>query len=240
MDKLNQLGLILIIMFCLSSNILCQNIPDNSEEMQLSTSDSINIKLNTEIQIMKEYNDDILSTVYWSLSFLGIIAVILISYGLYMNLKIYERDKEILKSELANDINKKLSNIKRAQLDENRIIRKESKDYGEKAANSLEKDINRQINYIKYDVEEIRAENAIEKKVIPNAIDSYIEMAKIGNNLKSDYFITNALGSILQLIESDHKPSTSNLTALQDLFNLLPTNFDILKSKINKIVTSSK
>ncbi|MGM6659083.1 hypothetical protein [Vibrio parahaemolyticus] len=52
-------------------------------------------------QLLKEYQSSLLDTVYWSLSFLGGITVLLIGYGWWSNSKIHEKDKQEIKQEIS-------------------------------------------------------------------------------------------------------------------------------------------
>lgn len=53
-------------------------------------------------QLLKEYQSSLLDTVYWSLSFLGGITVLLIGYGWWSNSKIHEKDKQEIKQEISS------------------------------------------------------------------------------------------------------------------------------------------
>ncbi|ELN6935675.1 hypothetical protein RZY63_000907 [Vibrio alginolyticus] len=74
--------------------------------------------------LLKEYQSSLLSTVYWSLSFLGGITVLLIGYGWWSNTKIHEKDKQEIKQEVSNLLNEWEVKIK---LDSTEFIKEQSK-----------------------------------------------------------------------------------------------------------------
>lgn len=63
-------------------------------------------QVKTQNDLLKEYQSSLLSTVYWSLSFLGGITVLLIGYGWWSNAKIHEKDKEEIRQEVSNLLEK--------------------------------------------------------------------------------------------------------------------------------------
>ncbi|MCG9703306.1 hypothetical protein L1D19_24955 [Vibrio natriegens] len=63
-------------------------------------------QMKTQNDLLKEYQSSLLSTVYWSLSFLGGITVLLIGYGWWSNAKIHEKDKEEIRQEVSNLVEK--------------------------------------------------------------------------------------------------------------------------------------
>lgn len=56
--------------------------------------------LRNQNELIKEYHSSLLSTVYWSLSALMTIAVLLIGFGWWSNSRMHEKDKERLKDEV--------------------------------------------------------------------------------------------------------------------------------------------
>jgi hypothetical protein len=59
--------------------------------------------LKNEIRILQSFQDNLLSTVYWSLGTLVTVAALLVGFGWLANFRIYERDKAELGLELENE-----------------------------------------------------------------------------------------------------------------------------------------
>ncbi|KKL01516.1 hypothetical protein SD53_09670 [Rheinheimera mesophila] len=113
--------------------------PKNKTEETADVNNKVVIELKAQLQEMKIRNDllenyqsSLLSTVHWSLSFMGGIALLLIGYGWWSNSKIHEKDKQQLKQEIATllgewEIKIKSDNAdvinEQAKTIENRLIR---------------------------------------------------------------------------------------------------------------------
>ncbi len=67
--------------------------------------------LQNQNELIKEYQSSLLSTVYWSLSALMTITVLLIGFGWWSNSRMHEKDKERLKDEVKILINEMESKV---------------------------------------------------------------------------------------------------------------------------------
>lgn len=66
-----------------------------------SSQDLENVKvLQTQLEVTKSFQNNLLQTVYWSLGTLATLAVLLVGFGWYTNFRVYERDKKALSEEL--------------------------------------------------------------------------------------------------------------------------------------------
>lgn len=69
-----------------------------SEELQ-AAKQQVKI-LESQLQVMKDYQSSLLDTVYWALGGVFLIVGLLLGFGWFSNFRIYERDKETLKADL--------------------------------------------------------------------------------------------------------------------------------------------
>jgi hypothetical protein len=58
--------------------------------------------LRQEVRLLKEFQSDVLATVYWSLGGVLAFALILVTYGWFTNYRVYERDKDALTAEVTS------------------------------------------------------------------------------------------------------------------------------------------
>ncbi|RRJ20164.1 hypothetical protein EIK76_11590 [Rheinheimera mesophila] len=132
--------IILMLTFVFPIGIHAEEVaPKNKTEETADVNNKVVIELKAQLQEMKIRNDllenyqsSLLSTVHWSLSFMGGIALLLIGYGWWSNSKIHEKDKQQLKQEIATllgewEIKIKSDNAdvinEQAKTIENRLIR---------------------------------------------------------------------------------------------------------------------
>jgi hypothetical protein len=58
------------------------------------------IVLRAQLEVMRQYDQSLLSTVYWSLSVIVALVILLAGYGWYTNFRVYERDKNAMQQDL--------------------------------------------------------------------------------------------------------------------------------------------
>src|SRR6266581_4289412 len=76
--------------------------------------DSTLIALRAQLELMRSFQDSLLSTVYWSLGVLLVIVAVLVGFGWFANFRVYQRDLEGLKRELEVLVAKSLAELKGA------------------------------------------------------------------------------------------------------------------------------
>jgi hypothetical protein len=70
--------------------------------------------MRAQIAEMKRSEDRILTTVYWALASCGATVLVLVGFSWFVNFKVYERDKESLKEDLATSIRDESEHTKEA------------------------------------------------------------------------------------------------------------------------------
>lgn len=76
--------------------------PDTTQDAKVQA-------LQSELQVMRDFTQHILSTVYWSLGVILVVLFTMIGFGWYQNFRAFERDKEALRVSLSETLRQDLS-----------------------------------------------------------------------------------------------------------------------------------
>ncbi|MBB4634800.1 hypothetical protein [Longimicrobium terrae] len=66
----------------------------------LASTDSLVLLQRKEIEILREYDESLLNTVYWALGGVFTLAAVLLASGWWVNFRLYERDKNAIREEM--------------------------------------------------------------------------------------------------------------------------------------------
>jgi hypothetical protein len=83
-----------------------------ASEAQPKPSDEV-IVLRAQLELMHRYAQRVLSTVYWSLAVVVTLVTVLVTIIGFLNLRVYERDKAVLRQELVGLLPQQLSESQR-------------------------------------------------------------------------------------------------------------------------------
>ena len=67
--------------------------------------------LEAQLKVMREYDARLLHTVYWSLTTVATLTLVLVGFGWFVNFRVYERDKASLLHELNVLVRENLARI---------------------------------------------------------------------------------------------------------------------------------
>jgi hypothetical protein len=77
---------------------------------ETQTSDPKVQALQAEVQVMKEFTQHILATVYFALGAVIVVLIAMIGFGWYQNFRVFERDKEVLRHSLVGMLKEETAN----------------------------------------------------------------------------------------------------------------------------------
>lgn len=245
----------------LSGNILPQ-AADSTREIKTDALQQQKIEtLQYQLEATEKYLGDMTNTVYWSLSILVAVAVLLVGFGWFSNFKVYQRDKISIKDELKNllkaeasrqnseivklrsealeSINKQLESVKK-------VLDSESKKYSKLLISEIESEITK----IRSEINQVSRQN--QKIVLKNLENErrYWELKEVAGNeftvclrilehsikLDIDHEISGILSKIFDLVKSGIEIYHSDEIRLIELLDQLSNKFSESVFKIKELL----
>lgn len=191
---------------------------------------------------MKDYQSSLLDTVYWSLASILMIVMFLLGYGWFTNYRQYERDKESMKTALANHVEQ-----------ETKALAKSMNALAENTSQELEKTMTQRIELVDKSLK--GTTNTLERRLFqlewndltnkmtantsPSlALSDAMKLLGVCIDKKHDE-ISNVLHFMLKKIGEGGKFTASEITRVNEMLDKLPTQFGTLAQKLKgKLVAS--
>lgn len=177
--------------------------------------------LESQIQLMREHQGSLLDTVYWALGGVFLVVSLLLGFGWFVNFKVYERDKESLKSDLATSAEKTSSELEQS-------VKAQIEAISIKLSNSLE---NLVVNAVKPYATSVAT---IEKQLFR------LQFARLKENMKANTHDDVAFKDALNLLElcqeviKKRPPLTVLSDFTQDEQNEILDILNFILSKLDK------
>jgi septal ring factor EnvC (AmiA/AmiB activator) len=237
MKRYRIVGLIAILFVILHADqIPAQQSPtvsSTTNSMQAQPDPNEEIKtLKTEVQVMRDYNDDFLSTVHWTLTIVAAIVLALISFSWFVNFKMAGRERETLKAELSASLQEDLA---RQVLQIQSQIPQQVQAAIQLATAQLEmkllqlgndiKDLEHQFRHAKCDLLKQEAKDWESQGILANAVGAYARMGIMASELKYEPTVNEALESIRRLLKTGAEPGTAWTRTLTELLDKLPKEY---------------
>jgi hypothetical protein len=226
------------------------------------TTDSTEIAiLKAQLQTMQTSDQRLLTSVYWSLGIVGGVALLLVGYSWFTNMRIYERDKAALTQDLEGQLESKFSSLKSAfetkQAELNKAIlesattplAKLEKQMAEQMA-SLKANINTRCEQtgsslhaldlrVEYDREQAEAYYWEFRQVPGNEIDRYESMLTYAIAMGAENKIARCLARIEKLMSSGTLPYWGRVPGILETLDKLPpkysTQADAVREHLKKV-----
>jgi hypothetical protein len=238
---MNKVFFILII-FATTATALAQTNVDSSQV----------IILKSQLQTMRDYDRDFLAIILSALGTVGVVAVLLVGYSWFTNIRIYERDKSALTQELEGKLESKFSIFKNALEKDQRDFNKELLDKATKPLTELEarlveqnKNLKNELAahrlWIDFNKEQSEAHYWETRKdpVPANELNRYKEMLLIAIKLNSDHHIAQCLARIEKLMAGGSLPYWGELPRMFETLDSLAPKFttqaNAIKEHLKKV-----
>jgi len=205
--------------------------------------------LKAQVDVMKSYQDNFLSTVYWSLGGVVSIVFILVGYNWLTNFKSQEKEIQLLKDLISKEVLMAKQNLVK-EIDDSKKESFENllgsiNDETKKRIQPIEikiRDLFKNVNGNKYSLLIIEYEKWISKKVYGNAVITSLELIEISLAIGYDYYIEESLEKLIQVLEKginekDKATIDVNATkAISEVLSKLNNHHDSIKLKIQNLI----
>jgi len=237
--------IIFVALVCSCSKGLAQ--VDSSKQEELGSSEQIAV-LRAELKLMESYSAKLMSTVYWSLGVVSTITILLIGFGWFVNFRVYERDKEILRNELEYVLQSKIVEIRNEV--ENDIAER-FEEISEEINSDFEKkteQVEWKISNLSYNLMRIEAERWYRKDVIMNEFRVRCDMLELSIDSKTTWQISRTLDDMRDTLMRMKDQLTSRKTGIKldaalierytEVSKKVPKGFEIAISDLDTLVSS--
>lgn len=178
------------------------------------------IVLRAQLSESQRFQEQVLSTVYWSLGTLGAVAVLLVGFGWWTNFRVYERDKQSLERELRSillavaekehsELSQKLSEAVSSSEKRISTATKALIETSEKQLLAQVAQVNSSYNTLRNDVRklDLAAElqerlSDLSKKLYRNALQSSVLALELANQIGEEFEVGNVLDLVAEDIRS--------------------------------------
>lgn len=198
--------------------------------------------LRAQLQYTRDFQDSLLSTVYWALGGTFVLAGLLLGFGWLANFKVYERDKAAMRSELEALLITRVSEItvevgtRLGQIPE--LIAEDVKvasANNERAAKASLEDVSNRI----FALELLRLKERMESNESDSmALTDALHVMELCSRRLPDE-LPNVMHFMLKKIDKGGKLTASEITRLNRVLDKLPAHYGTLNEKLRaKLIAS--
>lgn len=240
--RMTPLALILILAWLLTLSVIVytrrppkpNEFPTISSEQPHGGSAEDFRLIRAELQVMRDYNDDFLNTIHWSLYTVLIVASLLIGANLFSSFRMADREREALKQELQGWLQGETALIRQEQQQGALQGIIESSKLSTRI-NSTEYEVNRlrdEASYLERDFLVFKAEQRLAQGDNQGAIAEYSKL--LVKEIDSNHVtaLSDLLRSISNALEHGAMPTAHVRRKITESLNRLPTGFEIESEKI--------
>lgn len=227
--RMNKIIITLLILF--SATAYGAEVDNALLQKNLEAANTQIEVLKAQVEVMKSYQDNFLTTVYWSLGTVLGIVVLLIGLNWFTNFKNQEKEIHSLKIFIENEIREK-----KHELDN---------DINEKITSLLTKEnrnVWREINYLKYNQLLDELNKSKMEGLYGICLRTINELISIVSVLPGDYRLKEVLDIFVEVIELAHEKkykyilSSECLALIHEMLNRIGEEYSMVKNKVNDLL----
>ena len=223
---------------------------DTSKEAYASKMEEV-IILKAQISLMREFNQHILSTVYWSLGTIVVIAILLVGFSWFTNYRMYEREVKALRQELIGYLDQQLAAFRsdfNQKSDENfEDISKRSIEAVHSETKQIVTPLQTKIAEFTEDISELRFK-ALKSEdhywelrgVTGNQVERHLQMLPLAIKMKSEIEIATCLKDLRTLLENGAPIFHAKITDILALLDKLDPKFSAHAEALRNALKTAK
>jgi hypothetical protein len=223
---------------------------------QIPETSSTEIKvLKAQLEMIQSYTDRLLTTVYWSLGAVFVIASLLVGFGWFTSIRLHERDISAIRTELTGVFGSQLAAI-RTELE--KLVQDQIENLTKSSAEAANAAVSKQAKPIQGDVKNLQesCRNLYKqlaylefqseawyweiKGVKSNEIMKYIEILRLAIEDKNSHRISRTLKEIEELLRERATVFTTTITSVTALLDSLSPEHAIQAASLREALRSAK
>lgn len=181
--------------------------------------------LQAQLELMRQYDQRLLETVYWSLGGMVTIVVLVAGFGWFANFRLYEHDKKALKQELTGFIKEE-----RAKLHE---------ELSSAARDAVRSEL-QDMKLMKYDLLKTEAEKWESKEVYANVLTTSLRMLEVALEIGWEHRIAGALEFTTKALKSGKKFDASTIVNVTKAINQLSSDYTAEVENIRELLKAAR
>ena len=217
--------------------------------------------LQAQLEMTRQFQGDMLETVYWSLGVVVVLVGLLLGFGWFVNLRVYERDKESLRQELMGKLDQETASVK-SEISElssaltanvSELSTSVNSRLGEEIS-ALSKSLKKEVSgHVSSQIESVNQRLlSIEFEAMAEELDARIKSGSHNMALTSAlHILTRAfaldrsstvesmLKGILDSLKAGGKFTVSEVARITTILDKLPASHAILGDKVRQAVAES-
>lgn len=198
------------------------------------------VALRGQVELIREYNERILNTVYWALGGMLTVLTLIVGFGWYANFRSYKRDVEELQShfkrefeEIKKSYKSDIDTLKQTAMPE---LRKEISSLIDSKMHSL----NHQLNELKYGLLEAQLADYVTKGVHANALTVSLNMIDVALQIGYDWKISLSINHLAKAIKAGGMKYSGDARTIINVVNALPADYKEEAELIRQLVRAAR
>lgn len=209
----------------------------------------------TQVKILREYTDQLLATVRWTIGIAITLTVFIAGLGWYANFRIHERDRQAMKADLLDELGELTRESFSSQdqhistkLNEySQQVEAHKTEFDERIKSSIEEalaqvddeiqSLRRQVLVLNYELLKQKAEFWRAKGVQTNVLRTHMSMLGLAGQLGWDWRMSKALEGIVGALDEGATPDADDVRELTAMLSALPQEYavlaDVIRSRLS-------